>query len=60
MLQKGYETEFHVQGRSQTGVWERAERALIHCELCPFLLFLLIDFGCPIHPESENKIFKQL
>jgi hypothetical protein len=22
--QKGYETEFHVQERSQTGVWERA------------------------------------
>jgi hypothetical protein len=24
-LKKEYETEFHVQKRSQTGVWERAE-----------------------------------
>jgi len=25
-LEQGYETEFHMQVRSQTGVWERAEK----------------------------------
>jgi len=30
--QKEYETEFHVQERSQTGVWERAGKFLLrHC-----------------------------
>jgi hypothetical protein len=36
MLQKVYETEFHVQGRFQTGVWERAEFKYILCRrACP-------------------------
>ena len=32
MPQEGYETEFHVQVRSQTGVWERAETVTIQSD----------------------------